>query len=119
MACISSSTSSCSSELVPRQLFPPEMVRFVNACSTHKNVLCYIQNSSPSTDSSRDATPEVPEVYSVCCTCKSTCQSRNCPCKKDGLYCGERCKYGTRQNRCKNRVSNDVVLYNVMIYATL
>ena len=65
-------------ELVPRQLFPTEMVRFVNVCCAHTKVFCYIKDSSPSTDSSRDASPDVDEVCSICCSCKSTCQRRNC-----------------------------------------
>ena len=73
-------------ELVPRQLFPTEMVRFVNVCCAHTKVFCYIKDSSPSTDSSRDASPDVDEVCSICCSCKSTCQRRNCPCKNGGVF---------------------------------
>ena len=100
----------CSSELVPRQLFPPEMVRFVNSNSTHKNILSYIQDSSASRDSSRDSSPDVDETCNIC-SCKSMCQQRTCPCKKGGLFCGDRCKYDTRQNLCKNRVSNNFPSY--------
>ena len=102
----------CLSEFEPRRLFPPEiepeMVTLTNP-DVYLYIFCCIQDKSPSRSSLRDGSPDVNELCRVSCTCKSTCQRRNCPCKKEGLFCRERCKCGTRRNPCKNRVNNIVV----------
>jgi len=46
----------CSSNLEPRQPFPPETVTFANAYYIYKGI-CYIQDSSPSRGSLRNFSP--------------------------------------------------------------
>lgn len=54
---------------------------------------------------SRDASPEVDDLYRIRCSCKSTCQRCTSPCKEAGSFSGELCKCGMKRNHCRNQVT--------------
>jgi len=46
----------------------------------------------------------------IACTCKSTCQTKRCPCHNAGLRCVSDCNCGSTSKPCMNRVSMKMLL---------